>query len=438
MDIPLHKEQTPEPVWSSPKKLAFRFFFLFFVCYIFYNPNGFFPYVQLIHSLYIRPFHHLIPWLAKHVLHLSHPVTAFTGGSGDTTYDFLMLLFVFVLALIGCFVWSVLDRRHLDYAKLNYWLILILRLYAGLNMINYGLVKVIKLQFPSPGLFTMLEPYGESSPMGLAWRFMGYSDAYNYFAGIAEITAGMLLLFRRTLVPGAMLSFVVCANIMAMNYCFDIPVKLFSTMLVVMSLYLLSDNFRSIIGFLFRKEQVSLRPAPAPPFQKKRTRILWRTGKCVLVAFILIVSVVRLLIIRSTFGDAAPHVAFRGIYDVKTFIRNKDTLPALLTDTFRWRQLVIDGSTAYGYASIRRVNDSSSGNFKFKPDTVLQTMTLTSNADSTNQYSFNYRFPQKDSLVLVGAWKNDSLEIRLKLHNWKDFLLVRRGFHWINEFPLNR
>jgi hypothetical protein len=50
---------------------------------------------------------------------------------------------------------------------------------------------------------------------------------------------------------------------MAMNYCFDIPVKLLSTMLVVMSLYLLSDNFSVIAGFLFQKRLTALKQPPA-------------------------------------------------------------------------------------------------------------------------------------------------------------------------------
>jgi hypothetical protein len=41
-------------------------------------------------------------------------------------------------------------------------------------------------------------------------------------------------------------------------------------------------------------------------------------------------------------------------------------------------------------------------------------------------------------MVLRSAWKKDSLEIHLKLVDWKNLPLVRRGFHWINESPFNR
>lgn len=432
-------EQTPPAVgWSLPKQLTFRFFFLFFLFYIFFNPNGVIPFSDAVFAWYIQPFHHFIPWLGAHVLHLAGPITVFTNGSGDTTYDYVTLLLIFVLALVGCGIWIGFDHRRHAYPTLYYWLTFCLRYYIAITMLAYGLYKVIKLQFPFPGLSSLLEPYGRSSPMGLAWNFMGYSDGYNYFAGIAEMTAGLLLLFRRTMVPGALLAFVVCANVMAMNFCFDIPVKLLSTMLVLMSLYLLSDNFSAIAGFLFMKRQTALKPAPAPVMRKRTVRILWRIGKSLFIGFLLVTSIIQLLEARNNYGDAAPQTPFRGIYDVQTFIRNKDTLPALTTDTFRWKQLVIDGSPTNSFGSIYGINDSSRGYYAVKLDTLRHSIILTSYRDTTERYSFNYRFPKKDSLLLVGASKKDSLEIRLKLYDWKNFLLVRRGFHWINEYPMNR
>lgn len=84
------------------------------------------------------------------------------------------------------------------------------------------------------------------------------------------------------------------------------------------------------------------------------------------------------------------------------------------------------------------MNDSAKGYFSFKPDTTQHIITLTAYADSTNKYVFHYRFPKMDSIVLLGAWRKDSLEIHLKVTDWKSLPLVRRGFHFINEYPLNR
>lgn len=197
------------------KTLTFRFFCIFFPLYFFLEFNGTLPFTDDLSDWSVQPFHHLIPWLAQPFLH--KPVTVFTNGSGDTTYDYLVVAFTFLLSLIGCTSWSILDRHRQHYPRLQYWLTALVRYYLAFTMLNYGMVKVIKLQFPFPGIHRLLEPYGESSPMGLAWTFMGYSRGYNYFAGFAEVLSGLLLLNRRTTTFGALVACTVSANIMAMT-----------------------------------------------------------------------------------------------------------------------------------------------------------------------------------------------------------------------------
>ncbi len=43
-----------------------------------------------------------------------------------------------------------------------------------------------------------------------------------------------------------------------------------------------------------------------------------------------------------------------------------------------------------------------------------------------------------DALVLRGEHRGRMLEIELARRDLDSFLLVRRGYHWINEIPLNR
>ena len=49
-----------------------------------------------------------------------------------------------------------------------------------------------------------------------------------------------------------------------------------------------------------------------------------------------------------------------------------------------------------------------------------------------------YRQPQSELLEMEG--KLDGKTIRAKLHKTdpRSFLLISRGFHWINEYPFNR
>ena len=188
------------------------------------------------------------------MLHLSQEITTFTNGSGDTTYDYVSVLLFFVIAILGSALWSIIDRNRVNYQKFYYWLTVAMRFYVGLMLINYGLVKVVKLQFPSPAFYRLLEPYGDSSPMGLAWTFLGFSKGYNLFMGIAEMSA-VLLLFRRTMTVGVLITLMTTANVMAINYFYDVPVKILSTHLVLMTLFFIVKRFKNLICFFSLQER---------------------------------------------------------------------------------------------------------------------------------------------------------------------------------------
>ena len=99
-------------------------------------------------------------------------------------------------------------------------------------MILYGASKVFMGQFGPPGFGRLLETYGDSSPMGLLWTFMGFSQGYTFFAGLAEMLGGVLMITRRTTLLGAMVSAGVLSNIVLLNFFYDVPVKQFSSHLL--------------------------------------------------------------------------------------------------------------------------------------------------------------------------------------------------------------
>ena len=213
-------------IWSEPKKVGFRFAFVFFILFIIIQNNGAFPFWQLLMMYPTEWLHKFIPWVGRNIF--NRDITVFTNGSGDTTYDYVIVFSITSISLLASFLWTLIDRQQRDYSKLYYWLTVLIRFYVGLMLIDYGLVKVIKLQFPSPGLFRLTQAYGDSSPMGLAWTFLGFSEGYNFFMGIAEVAA-VLLLFRRTMTAGAIITLMTTANVMAVNYFYDVPVKILST-----------------------------------------------------------------------------------------------------------------------------------------------------------------------------------------------------------------
>jgi hypothetical protein len=423
-----------EPMyWSAPRKIACRFFVVFFILYVFLNPNGVLPQVDRVYEYYIEPFHWLVVWIGAHILHLNKPITQFTGGSGDTTYDYIILLFIFFMAALSALVWSVIDRKARNYNNLFYWLTVIVRYYVGITMITYGAVKVIKLQFPGPSPDRLLQPLGTMSPMGLAWTYMGYSTGFNYFTGFAELTCGLLLFFRKTATLGALVGLVVAGNIMAINYCFDVPVKLLATMLVFMSIFLLSKDALRLIDFFFLNKPAQPANLGQHQYKKKWKNITLGVIKYVLIVYTVAGNFISDVQAMSQYGDKAKKPPLYGIYNVQSFVRNRDTLAPLTTDTSRWNKLTISYA---GGARVRFMNDSVK-RYDFVIDTAKHTIVMNTYVDTINKAHFTYRL-MKDTLVMTGAFKSDSLHIRLAKFPLDKFLLKSRGFHWINEVPFNK
>jgi hypothetical protein len=421
--------------WTIAQKLIFRFFFIFFISYVLLNPNGAIPFIDGLYEVYVKFFEGITIWMGKHILHLSKPVNTEGSGSGDTTYDYLLILFISILALVGCAVWSVIDRKQRNYNKLFYWLAVIIRFYVAFTMITYGYVKVIKLQFPSPTAERLLEPVGNMSPMGLAWTYMGYSVGFNIFVGMGEVCTGLLLIFRRTTTLGALLGLVVAANIMAVNYCFDVPVKILSTILVAMSICLLIRDGRRLANFFILNKPALPDSLTVARFNKK-----WKNITATVLKYLVVAYVVFGYFYSSLASvDDTPKPTIYGPYKVESFAHSKELLPKLSDDSLHWKRITIGSSYRNNkpFAQIKMMDDSSRY-YNLKLDTVHHTMVFNTYADTLHLYKFTYQTVKPGTLQLAGKWNQDSLQIQLQKIDIKNFPLLKRSFRWVNERPFNR
>ena len=150
----------------------------------------------------------ITPWVVVRVFHLSVPATVSrSGGSGDTALGYAERFCILAAAVSAAILWSVLDRRRKNYHELHLWLRIYLRYLLAFVLFSYGFVKIFPLQMPPPTFARLIEPYGEFSPMGVLWSFIGVSTAYSLFSGAAEVLGGMLLVFGRTAMLGSLVSF---------------------------------------------------------------------------------------------------------------------------------------------------------------------------------------------------------------------------------------
>src|SRR5262249_51191039 len=143
----------------------------------------------------------------------------------------------------------------------------------AVTMFSYGFVKVFPLQFRPPTFARLIEPFGEFSPMGVLWSFMGVSKAYTIFSGAAEVIGGSFLLLRRTTTLGALVSGAVLLNIATMNFCYDVPVKLSSVHLLSMAILLLAPDLRRLFDMMVRNRPAGAADLATPSFAGRRTRL---------------------------------------------------------------------------------------------------------------------------------------------------------------------
>jgi uncharacterized membrane protein YphA (DoxX/SURF4 family) len=110
-------------------------------------------------------------------------------------------------------VWSFVDRKRSNYELMYAWFRVYIRFALGTVLVRYGSMKLFPSQFPSPAFFTLSEPFGQASPMGLLWTFMGASRPYSIFAGAAEFVSGALLFVPWTEALGALLGAAVMSRV---------------------------------------------------------------------------------------------------------------------------------------------------------------------------------------------------------------------------------
>jgi hypothetical protein len=419
------------PQWGLVKRIVFRYVFAYFVIDLFPFPLDAIPYGDALGKSYADLWHAAVPWVGRHVFQLE--ITVLPNGSGDTTYNYVEVLCYLTMAAAATAVWTLLDRSRSSYPALLRGLRIYVRFALAAVMFTYGSVKVIKSQFPDPTLDRLVQPFGDASPMGLLWTFMGASESYNVFTGAGELLGGLLLTTRRTTLLGALVCFAVLSQVVMLNFSYDVPVKLFSCQLLAMSLFLIAPD----LGRLMNMFLLNRRVAPVELYSLSRKRWVELVAKLVrsaLVVWFLGRGLLAAHEVRKTFGDLAPKSPLYGIWNVDEFEADGKARLPLVTDAERWRRVIFDNPKML---AIQLMSDSRN-RYMLNQDASARTLALSKRDDPAWKTSFSYR--QLDSEHLEMEGKLDGKTIRAKLHRTdsRSFLLISRGFHWINEYPFNR
>ena len=396
--------------WSPATRVAFRFTFVFLLLFL--------PLFAWLVIETISAWDPIVKWAAESLFGVK--TGALPANSGDTTRNWVLLLLIVVVAVAATLIWSVVDRRAASYPRLYRWFRVYVRFALAATLIMYGSIKVFPVQFPPPSVDRLMTPIGDASPMGLLWAFMGASAAYNIFSGIGEVVAGLLLTTHRTTLAGALLAAGIMTHVAALNYMYDVPVKIFSSLLVFMALVLVAPDAKRLATFFFT-------PAPAP--HAARWKIAVRTALVLAFVGYTFAGAAKRLQERA---DPAQRSPLYGTWNVEEMTVDGVLRPPLLSDESRWRRFVFENKT---FMAVQLVNDHRD---RYTIDLEDRAFTLGKRDDPAYKASFDYTRPDAGTLIVDGTMDGRKLHAKLRRAKDREFLLTTRGFHWISEYPFHR
>jgi len=313
-----------------------------------------------------------------------------SGRWGIASYaDYAILLGI---GLVGGAVWSLFDRRSKNYNLLYYWLRVIVRYRIAIGMIEFGFVKVFLIQMPEAPLATLHTHFGDISAQKLYWLSVGVVPWYEITLGFVEVIAGFLVFFRKTTLPGALLTAAASANIVYINFAYDGGVHVYSTYFVILAAFLLVPYVPEYYRLLVKEENVV--PVRYYPVFKKPgiriVRLVLKTGIIFLfvgvLAYLHVQNRKHRPFIKEPITAGIPGT--RGYYEVAEFRLNGQLLPYDPQDSVRWHDAILEKYSTISFKLNKPVKLNLSNGVPQKKD-VDRSWELTGTAGGRQYYYYD-------------------------------------------------
>jgi len=407
---------------------------------------------EIDYSEYFKIRHGVVNWLTWNIFETD--VFGFGSGSGDSLFNYAELFSILLLSIAIAIIWSCIDWRKTKHEWLRDGFRSFLRYSLAFVLLGYGLAKLNPetSQFQAPSFDRLAISYGESSPMGLLWTFMGASQPYSIFAGAGEVLAAILLIWRRTAILGACVAVGVMTNVVMLNFCYDVPVKLFSSHLLLAGILVLLPDVRLLIN-AFILHRSTEKNELIPPYAN--TKSIWAfRGLKALVIFLGIIYPVWETV--DNWADARHPDCF-GEYIVEEFesphfdgAKNKEAdQPASSTNESALKRIALrrlpfplDPEQEQSFTDIVDVKSETGGEsfqatVSFDDDHLTLEIIEFQAQKQLLPDKMQVRVIDEDRLELSGEMNGGAWRVTLRRRH-EEHLLTSRGFHWVSQRPFNR
>lgn len=344
----MHVQHTNQ--WKGYEKIAFRFFFIYFLVQA----------VPLDWLYYKQVF--TINWAHlkySDIFLLAHYMPQFIAGA----QSFAGWGIVAAIAAVGTITWTVIDsNRTASQNNLYYWIRAIVRYRLAIGVIAYGFIKVFPLQSPYPSLSNLNTNYGDFTRWKLFSISLGIVPGYESFLGLVEVVAGLLLLYRKTASVGAVFILLFTGNVFVSNIAYEGGEVVYSLYLIILAIFVLSWDLPRIVTLLVLQKPTTpnrFRPVFTAKWQEYAR---WGLKLFTVFFFVLLYS------FKTATGykyDPYHYPVTKGlskaagIYNVSYFRINADTIAYSKYDPVRWQDVVFEEWNTISIRSNRRVHIDS-------------------------------------------------------------------------------
>lgn len=239
----------------------------------------------------------------------------------------LRLIPLLSIIIIAAFIISSLRWR-----RLHIWLEAFIRLWLAFELCVYGFAKIFHTQFTLP--FHVRDMTVDSlTGFNLTWTYFGYSYVFAVIIAMVQIAGAVCLLFRRTILLGAVILLPMMVNIVLINIFYEIAGGAF----------LNSILFTTALIYLITPQLVRL------------LRVLFQTTQSDLLLILPVKTVLRIAIIALPFfvvyrlsPDQSSDIA--GKWKVERLVReHNDTIAR--AEIFNWKNIYIEDSGDIGFCA---------------------------------------------------------------------------------------